>query len=58
MKIYGPSHANSNIAAGQELVEIIGLDEREYATYVELSLASLSVMIHCLKCRFSDHTES
>ncbi|CAE6369143.1 unnamed protein product [Rhizoctonia solani] len=37
--------------AGQDLVEIIGLDESEYATYVELSLASLSVMVHCHKCQ-------
>lgn len=37
--------------AGQELVETIGLDEQEYATYVELSLASLSVMVHCRKCQ-------
>ncbi|ELU44289.1 zf-C3HC4 domain-containing protein [Rhizoctonia solani AG-1 IA] len=43
--------ANLNKAAGQALVEIIGLDEREYATYVELSLASLSVMVHCRKCK-------
>ncbi|KAB5588675.1 E3 ubiquitin-protein ligase [Ceratobasidium theobromae] len=35
----------------QDLVETIGLDEQEYATYVELSLASLSVMVHCRKCQ-------
>ncbi|KAJ1306568.1 hypothetical protein OPQ81_007569 [Rhizoctonia solani] len=38
-------------SVGQELVEMIGLDEQEYATYVELSLASLSIMVHCRKCQ-------
>ncbi|KAF8677718.1 Ring finger [Rhizoctonia solani] len=45
------SKDGSRGTAGQALVEIIGLDEREYATYVELSLASLSVMVHCRKCQ-------
>ncbi|CAE6542390.1 unnamed protein product [Rhizoctonia solani] len=38
-------------SVGQDLVEMIGLDEQEYATYVELSLASLSTMVHCRKCQ-------
>ncbi|KAL5633431.1 hypothetical protein ACGC1H_003801 [Rhizoctonia solani] len=38
-------------SVGQNLVETIGLDEQEYATYVELSLASLSTMVHCRKCQ-------
>jgi hypothetical protein len=37
---------------GQSLVETIGLTEQEYSTYVELSLSSLSVMVHCRKCTF------
>ncbi|KAG8686610.1 hypothetical protein FRC09_014027 [Ceratobasidium sp. 395] len=32
---------------GQGLIEIIGLTEQQYAIYVELSLASLSTMVHC-----------
>ncbi|KAF8596757.1 hypothetical protein BDV93DRAFT_527868 [Ceratobasidium sp. AG-I] len=36
---------------GQGLIETIGLNEEQYATYVELSLASLSVMVHCRKCQ-------
>ncbi|KAG8691762.1 hypothetical protein FRC11_010633 [Ceratobasidium sp. 423] len=38
-------------SVGQDLVEMIGLDEQEYATYVELSLASLSIMVDCRKCQ-------
>ncbi|KAG9120402.1 hypothetical protein FRC07_004121 [Ceratobasidium sp. 392] len=36
---------------GQGLIETIGLTEQQYAIYVELSLASLSTMVHCRKCQ-------
>ncbi|CAE6442959.1 unnamed protein product [Rhizoctonia solani] len=45
------SKDGSQGSVGQDLVEIIGLDEQEYATYVELSLASLSIMVNCRKCQ-------
>ncbi|KDN49634.1 hypothetical protein RSAG8_01699, partial [Rhizoctonia solani AG-8 WAC10335] len=45
------SKDGSQGSVGQDLVEMIGLNEQEYATYVELSLASLSTMVHCRKCQ-------
>ncbi|CAE6512558.1 unnamed protein product [Rhizoctonia solani] len=45
------SKDGSQGSVGQSLVEMIGLNEQEYATYVELSLASLSTMVHCRKCQ-------
>ncbi|CAE6454608.1 unnamed protein product [Rhizoctonia solani] len=45
------SKDGSQGSVGQDLVEMIGLDEQEYATYVELSLASLSIMVNCRKCQ-------